>query len=355
MAEVCVIVPIYKVELYLKTCVESIRTQTYKDLDIVLIDDGSPDACGVICDEYALCDKRVHVIHQKNGGLSDARNRGIERMLKQSLSTWVTFVDSDDWLSPKFIATLVQDAVTTECSIAVSGYEDVYMESGEDQLLVQKSMGSNLAGKCISVNTFWKSNNMAKRNVAWGKLYRSTMFFAIRYPSGRINEDVFTTYKVLFSTKRIVDNASKLYYYRHREGSIMALKWTPKRWDEVEALNEQIQYFKSVGNAEAYLVSLESLIWVCAGNANRLKSDKSLKGYRTDYRMELKRAVRCRCLCGSFPIGANYAVYNNLYPIVINGITWPFIRAVYFLQKGGVLELYRAVITHRQRKKRSLM
>ena len=104
--EVSVIVPIYNVELYLSRCIDSILAQTFTDFELILVDDGSPDKCGEICDKYAAQDKRIHVIHKENGGLSDARNAGIEWTLNNTSCLWITFVDSDDWVHPEYLEIL---------------------------------------------------------------------------------------------------------------------------------------------------------------------------------------------------------------------------------------------------------
>ena len=111
MPKVSVIVPVYKVEKYLQRCLDSLLNQTFVDFDLILIDDGSPDKCGGICEQYADSDKRVHVIHQKNGGLSAARNSGIEWSIAHSGSQWITFVDSDDWVHPQYLNILYETAM----------------------------------------------------------------------------------------------------------------------------------------------------------------------------------------------------------------------------------------------------
>ena len=129
MAQISIIVPVYKVEPYLRRCVDSILNQSFLDFDLILVDDGSPDTCGVICDEYAAKDSRVHVIHQKNGGLSAARNAGIDWAFAHSDSSWLTFVDSDDWIHPQMLEALHNAVRKDDTSVAVCGYQET---SGED-------------------------------------------------------------------------------------------------------------------------------------------------------------------------------------------------------------------------------
>ena len=122
MAAISVIVPIYKVEAFLHRCVDSILAQTFADFDLVLVDDGSPDSCGDICEEYARKDGRIHVIHQKNGGLSAARNTGIDWAQANSGSQWLAFVDSDDWVHPDFLLRLYTMVQETGCLLSACGY-----------------------------------------------------------------------------------------------------------------------------------------------------------------------------------------------------------------------------------------
>jgi len=129
MANISVIVPVYKVEAFLSRCVESILAQTYRDFELILVDDGSPDGCGVLCDGYARRDSRVHVIHQENGGLSAARNTGIDWVFANSVSRWIAFVDSDDWVHPDFLKVLYETAEKTACKLSVCDY---FRTAGED-------------------------------------------------------------------------------------------------------------------------------------------------------------------------------------------------------------------------------
>ena len=122
MAKISIVVPVYKVEKYLYRCVKSILEQTFFDFDLVLVDDGSPDSCGELCDEYAATDKRIQVIHQKNGGLSAARNSGIELCLKNSDSEWITFIDSDDWVHPRYLELLYEAAIETGLSAVLVNF-----------------------------------------------------------------------------------------------------------------------------------------------------------------------------------------------------------------------------------------
>ena len=122
MAEISVIVPVYKVEAFLGRCVDSILSQSFSDFELILVDDGSPDNCGKMCEDYAKQDDRIHVIHQKNGGLSAARNTGIDWTFKHSESRWLAFVDSDDWVHPDYLKILYNTAKHTSCKLSACGF-----------------------------------------------------------------------------------------------------------------------------------------------------------------------------------------------------------------------------------------
>lgn len=188
MPQISVIVPVYKVEPYLHRCVDSILAQTFTDFELILVDDGSPDNCGAICDEYAAKDERVRVIHQKNGGLSAARNAGIDWAFANSDSAWLAFVDSDDWVHPQYLEKLYRAAAESGVKLAVCAYietetevrhapaENNWREYDWKDFFVQESINS-----IISVN----------------KLYAKALFSGLRYPAGRLHEDEFLSPRLL--------------------------------------------------------------------------------------------------------------------------------------------------------------
>ena len=226
---VSVIVPIYKVERFIRTCIESIINQTYKDLEIILVDDGSPDDCGSIIEEYAKIDSRVRVIHKINGGLSDARNAGLE----VASGEYVTFVDSDDFILPRMIEDIVniaeqEGADVVECQRVRCAEEDTikticYKE--QDNTVVSYDC------KAIMANFLVKKRI---RVTAWAKLYRRSLFSEIRFPYGKYHEDVFTTYKILHLAKKVSSTERVGYVYRINSGSIMQEKFSKKSLDSIE-------------------------------------------------------------------------------------------------------------------------
>ena len=248
---ISVIVPVFRVEAYLDRCVRSILGQTLRDLELVLVDDGSPDRCGDICDAYANVDGRVHVIHQKNAGLSMARNVGIEWSLRNSTSEWLFFVDSDDWIDERTLEVLYEAASANKVSIA----------SIPPQYVVEKERPCDIvAPVLVSSEEFWCLDWMTA-TTAWGKLYRKELFRNVRFPPGKVYEDEFTTYKVLFSAGRIAFVNSPLYRYFVRSDGISG-KITRKTnlIDKIEALLQQMHFFREHGNMDAYGASAEHYI-----------------------------------------------------------------------------------------------
>lgn len=220
---ISVIIPVYNVEKYLSKCINSVINQTYLNLDIILVDDGSTDNCGIICDHFAKNDARIKVLHKENGGLSDARNAG----MKIAQGTYYTFVDSDDWLESDFCETCLQKIKEYDADIVAVSLKKV----NED--------GYSLSSNASGLETLYSNEEalMAMFNpklIRWcaqAKLYRSDLFNGIEYPIGRIMEDKATTYKLFAKSKRIVFWDVYKYNYLIRQGSIMRTKFSEKDKD----------------------------------------------------------------------------------------------------------------------------
>ena len=239
MPAITVIVPVYKVEPYLRRCVDSILRQTYTDFELILVDDGSPDNCGVICDQYAETDSRIHVIHQKNGGLSAARNAGIDWAFANSDSQWLSFVDSDDWVHPEYLERLLDAALENGTSVSICGYATT---NGEEPIIDPQ----DLVPKLWNTEDFFVAHNV-NAIIACGKLYRKDCFKEIRYPLGKIHEDEFTTYKILFTFETVAVISAPLYAYYINNDGITKSGMTRFKEDGFIALEEQIAYFDEIG------------------------------------------------------------------------------------------------------------
>lgn len=208
---ISIIVPIYKVETYLEKCIVSILSQTLRDIEIILVDDGSPDNCGKICDSYASKDSRIVVIHKKNGGLSSARNAGIDI----AKGEYLMFVDSDDYVEPDFCEKAYHLVVYNNVLCASFGYYEHWNDrTYELHTSKEKTIPAIDAIKSLIIK------NDVIYNFAWNKIYHKSLFNSIRYPEGRYYEDQGTTYKLFDAAKLIYVDPSMLYHYNRRQESI---------------------------------------------------------------------------------------------------------------------------------------
>lgn len=209
---VSVIVPVYNVEDYLAECVESIRNQTYPELEIILVDDGSTDGSGRLCDALAAQDARIRVIHKENGGLSDARNVG----MRSAGGTYFAFVDSDDALPRNAVARMCSQCEAQDADIAIA---EVCAFSQKIPLLMEQMADEVVLSAKEAMRRMFLHQDIGHE--AWGKLYRRALWEKQRFPKGMLYEDYATIYGVVAESKRVVVLREPLYYYRVRSGSIM--------------------------------------------------------------------------------------------------------------------------------------
>lgn len=230
---ITVVVPVYNVEKCLGRCIDSIIKQTYNNIEIILVDDGSTDSSGKICDSYSNQDNRIKVIHKQNGGLSDARNKGIDI----AKGKYITFVDSDDFIALDMISFLYESIKKNNADISTcsgimfwDGDElKVYNENTEQVYDGKEALEKYLYQKKIT-------------NSAWGKLYNISLFKKIRYPNGKLCEDLGTTYMLLGEANKVVINTCKKYYYYQRENSIMHKNVDDRRMITMEFSDDIIDY-----------------------------------------------------------------------------------------------------------------
>ena len=241
MELVTVVVPIYNVKNYLDNCVKSIVNQTYKNLEIVLVDDGSKDGSEYVCEKWKEIDSRIITVHQKNAGLSAARNTGIN----VSTGEYISFVDSDDVIHPRFIELLVLSLKEYEADIAVCSVKRV--EVKEEYSFAEDILCESTVVKNDEIwDRFYLADRKCDMNVAWNKIYRKELFETIRYPVGRLHEDEATTYKLLFLSNVVSIVDAELYYYTKRNDSISNSKMTTKRCDDyLNAIKERLQFIKT--------------------------------------------------------------------------------------------------------------
>lgn len=233
---ISVIVPIYNVEAYLKKCVESIIHQSYQNLEIILVDDGSPDNCGLICDQMAKEDKRIKVVHQKNGGLSNARNSGI----RIANGKYIVFIDSDDWIECDFVSKMYNSAIEVDADLVICGitYLNENGEKNKNVLPGKDGIYSN-----VETLKFMHGEHRTPYVTAVTKLYKRELFEKIVFPDGKIHEDEFTCYRYIYDCRKVVILNEALYNTVYREGSITTSKYSIKRLDILEALYERIVFY----------------------------------------------------------------------------------------------------------------
>ncbi len=210
---ISVIVPVYNVEEYLSRCVESILAQTYKNLDVILVDDGAKDRSGILCDEFAAKDPRVRVIHKENGGLSSARNCGIDA----AQGEYLAFVDSDDWIEADAYEHMLDRLRHYNAKLACAGRYDVNGRTGEKTVgLCPRKEECISAEELVGRIFLWDGCDSS----ACDKLYHRSLFGTFRYPEGKVCEDVPTTYKIVLQADQAIMCPKPVYNYFHRPGSI---------------------------------------------------------------------------------------------------------------------------------------
>jgi len=312
MPSISVIVPVYKVEAFLERCVDSILNQSFADFQLILVDDGSPDNSGAICDRYAAEDSRVAVIHQENGGLSAARNAGIDLALAQSDSQWLTFIDSDDWVEPEFLQYLYTAAVEGGCGISTCGY---YQTQGE-----RIPHAGELQYGVLTSDEYFCGDRVdpGERVIACAKLYRKELFAQLRYPVGKLHEDEFTTYKAVYDAGKVAVVSAQLYAYYQNAQGIMYSRWTERKLASVEAAEEQLAYARERGLEQLEKKAAREYIYRLYEQLGYLKTwDGEAKGSLTGMlRKKLRRALRQGKRFGHLPFTwANLWVYEEAYPM----------------------------------------
>ncbi len=306
MPEISIIVPVYNVEKYLHRCIDSILAQTFNDFELILIDDGSTDSSGSICEEYKKIDPRIYVIHQKNRGLSVARNTGLDWIFKNSDSKWLTFIDSDDWVHNKYLELLYSASVKYQVSLSICGYQET---SGESPFMYKQEPKTIIC----SPEKFYLGHT-ANATIAWGKLYRNDCFKKIRYPVGKIHEDEYITYRILFSLQEIAIINMPLYAYFFNQDGITKSDWSPKRMDIFNAYEGQISFFKKRGMYDLMNLCIGTYLWNVEQQMKEFEAVK--KNYGKKAEKELKRRLGWILLRwrNKYPFEKNKKRYETAFP-----------------------------------------
>lgn len=287
---VSVIVPVYNVEKYLEKCVKSIIAQSYHTLEIILVDDGSTDSSGKLCDAVAVDDERIHVIHKKNGGLSDARNAG----LNIANGSFYMFVDSDDYLTKDAVESMLVSAIENNCEIAVCNMVR-FSEEGDSSMFYCPTQKE----------TVYKGDDRFRtlnQPSVCNKLFRAELFKEIRFPKGKYYEDTFVYHELVYQAQKLVLTGKDSYWYLQRQGSILEhSQYTNRYFDFVEAVYIRAKFLiqhhiQPYGNEAclslyAALSNAEKCIKKDAENKNKFK--EAHRWYKYAY-LELKKpGVNC--------------------------------------------------------------
>ena len=285
--KITVIVPVYNVENYLRKCLDSIIAQTYKNIEIIVVNDGSTDASGQICQEYTQIDNRIVYIEKENGGLSEARNVGLDKMT----GSYVTFIDSDDWIEQDYIETLYKKIVEYQADIAVGNY---YSYNEDEETYYFHIYGDSYYEKVydnISIfENLYESQEMKSFALisAWGKLYKAKLFDYLRFDKGKLGEDGYFNQKMYLSVNKVVYLNKGLYAYRQRSGSITKT-WTEK-WMHalVDAMSERITLLANMGYPlEKHLAVYRQMLEVSLANGQA----SGLSDTATYKEFEMKRTL----------------------------------------------------------------
>lgn len=291
MPEISVIVPVYKVEPYLRRCVDSILGQTFTDFEVILVDDGSPDGCPAICDEYAGKDERVRVIHQDNRGVSAARNAGLDWAFANSDSRWISFVDSDDWVHPRFLEYLHRAAVESELNVSICNYLTTEADF-ENKILMEYAAQSKNISDLYNNQEFHRILGFC-----WNKLYKKSLIQDTRFPEIlAYSEDAVFENSILSELKSVVLLNQKLYYYYMNQNSVTHQTHTEKEILGILTLQQQCKEFEEQHRFEIakacrikVLNKFACYIDRCGNEPEQADNQKFL---RRELRKELRKSKR---------------------------------------------------------------
>ena len=280
---ISIVVPIYNVENYLEECIDSLISQTYSNLEILLIDDGSTDNSGKIADDYMKKDERIKVFHKKNGGLSDARNYGIIR----AKGKYICFVDSDDYVSEDYVEFMMNNLIQNETKISACGY--CYVFENKEIKEIKEINYKEIKNKYLDDDAQIYSNVIGYFNISFcNKLFDITLFDNILFPVGKKSEDWFIMYKILEKAGALYYDSTIKYYYRQRKGSIS--KDVMANTDCIEAASEVYHYFENNDRVKKY--AAQSLVFAIIGIYNFYLCKDNNKEKRKEYRKEVLKIYK---------------------------------------------------------------
>lgn len=293
---ISVVIPVYNVEKYLNDCVKSIINQSYTNIQIILVDDGSTDKSGDICERFLKQDNRIQVIHKKNEGLSIARNVGIE----VARGKYICFVDSDDLVNRNFIEILYKACKENDCNMSMCNYTKFF--NNEELKNMENINTKKLDIKIESKNSLLEGiyiYDHVKNIIAVNKLYLKDLFGNIKYKKNKLHEDEFTTYKLIYKCNKIAVVNAEMYYYRQSPDSIMRKQFNIKRLDYIEALEERLCFYKERKEKKLYDMTLKTYCYTIMRMCNLCKkyisdSKKIIKALKKKYRNNVFKAIKAK-------------------------------------------------------------
>lgn len=332
---ISVIIPVYNVEKYINKCLDSVENQTYSNIEIILIDDGSQDNSGTICNEYAKRDSRIRVIHKKNEGVAVARNHG----LKESKGSFITFVDSDDIVEDDYIEYLYNLLTKNNVDIACCNFEYIYE---------QEENHKGIEHKEIKEKTIVYDNKEALKNLLyqkeidtspWGKIYRREIFKDIIFPIGKIYEDFGTIYKTIINARRVAYGNQKKYLYLQRNTSTIGRDFCEKDFDMLELSIEMKKYildkYPELENAINSRIINMDFYFIRRIDKNKYKSE--YKKIKNDIIQKRKKVLKDK----NIKLKTRIAIYISYINIDITKYIYIFIKKIKVFGINNYLTKYK--------------
>lgn len=310
MAQITVMMAAYNAQDYIARALDSLQKQTFRDFDVIVVDDGSKDATGAIADRYAAEDSRIHVLHQPNSGVCVTRNNCLDWAYAHSDSSWVTFVDSDDWIHPEMLERMLRAAQDNDLRICACGYQET---TGEDPRILPEELKP----------VIWKTMDFYQASyvnaiMTCCKLYHKSCYETIRHPVDNYFDDEFVSYKMLYAQEKMAVIPAPLYAYFINNTGLTKKKWTPKLLDAWVAYEEQIAFFREKGEKELvdfrFRGYLENAM-VNYANAREAEDSQEILEARRRIHKTIRRLLKRMWKQGCIEFWIDYDILYTFYPL----------------------------------------
>lgn len=309
MAQISVMMAAYNAGPYIARALDSIRSQTFRDFDVIIVDDGSKDDTGAIADRYAAMDSRIHVIHQPNSGVCVTRNNAIDWTYAHSDSQWIIFADSDDWMHPEMLERMLRAAQDNHVKIVACGYEET---TGADPVIDPK----DLEPVVWETMAFYQANYV-NAIMTCCKLYHKDCYRDIRHPTDNYFDDEFVSYRMLYAEQNMAVIPAPLYAYFVNTAGLTKKPWTPKLLDAWVAYEKQIAFFHEKGREDLvnfrYRGYLENAM-VNWNAANRAEDSKETIAARKRIRKRIRQLLRRMHKQGCLHFEYDFDILLEFYP-----------------------------------------